>query len=61
MRNKGADNGDFVSVILRLIYVSREKNERGELDQDLKKCIIRYYQLTEKNLAVKLKGKPFSI
>lgn len=39
----------------------RRKTKEDDLDQDLKKCIISYYQLTERNLAVKLKVRPFSI
>lgn len=55
---------DFVSDNHKFIHADGEKNVKGvalTLDQDLKKCILEYCQLSERILVVKLKGKAFNI
>lgn len=61
MRNEVGKQWRFCHWI---IYVSGEKNERRVgfiLDQDMKKCVLGYYQVPERTLVVKLKGKSFKI
>lgn len=54
----------FVSYNHSIIYAGREKNDRSLvllLDQEFKKYLLEYYQLSERILTVKLEGKPFKI
>lgn len=59
-----ANNRDFVNDKHWIIHTGSDKNERGVgliLDQDLKKCLLEYCQLSERIIVVKLNGKPFNI
>lgn len=52
------NNEDFVSDRHRVIYTGEEKKREGLiLDQNMKKCILEYYQLFDRILVVKINGK----
>lgn len=63
-KTQWANNGDFVNDKHWIIHTGSDKNERGVgliLDQDMKKCLLEYCQLSERIIMVRLNGKPFNI
>lgn len=59
-----ASHGDFISNTLELIHASEEKSERDVgliLDNDIRKYVLGYRQISDRTMLVKLKGMPFNI
>ena len=57
-------NGDIKSDEHRMIYSGGDKHERGVgliLDSERSKCVLGFWQVSDRVLLVKLKGKPFNI
>ena len=64
MKTRWKQNGDFVNDGHRIIYSGGEKHERVVgviLDRERAKCVLRYWQLSDRVLLVKLQGKPFNM
>lgn len=58
------NNRDFLSDESRVIYSDGQKYERGVgiiLDKEKSKCAMGYWQLSDRVLLVKLRGRPFNI
>ncbi|MCH9665805.1 MAG: hypothetical protein K0U41_08180 [Gammaproteobacteria bacterium] len=59
-----SNNGEVFSEEHRMIYSGGEHHERGVgliLDKERSKCVLGYWQLSDRVLLVKLRGKPFNI
>ena len=58
------NNGDIKCDEHRLIYSGGNTHTRGVgilLDKESAKCVERYWQLSERVMLVKIKGKPFNL
>ena len=57
-------NSDFMIDNFKMIYSGGDKHERGIgllLDQDISKCILGYWTVSDRVLLVKIQGHPFNI
>ena len=57
-------NGDFMIDGYKMIYAGGEKHERGVgllLDDEIAKCVLGYWAVSDRVLLVKIQGQPFNI
>ena len=57
-------NSGFMIDDFKMIYSGGDKHERGVgllLDQDISKCVLGYWTVSDRALLVKIQGHPFNI